>query len=309
MTRLNLNNAKKLGAVIAVGLMALPFTALSAAPAPPASDKGYLPVEAAEPSPAEKELSGMFAPTFGHRDLKVSGGSGNRKLLTITSERPLNGRAVRKFNESLLSRGINIYGAAYYGDFAWDRTVIDAAITAIRQVPGEPDTIEISEGLARDPRNNQPLMPLTVAVNELSIPLKDEFGKTWHKVRVIPEADAVAPEPRTGRYPGSRVRTVRHNEPDKRDVVYAVRADMGEVERYFDDRLKEIHRTVIVSGDAAASPSPAEVFGIKTSAQVIVLSGYTYAAGTKKLAFTEVTLKRAADPSLAPYVEVQVVEN
>lgn len=309
MTRLILNNARKLGAVISVGLMTLPFTAPLAASVPPAGDKGYLPVEAAESSPAEKELSGMFAPTFGHRDLKVTSGSANRKLLTITSERPLNGRAVRKFSEGLLSRGISIYGAAYYGDFVWNRTVIDAAITATRQVAGEPDTIEVSEGLARDPQSNQPLMPLTVAVNELSIPLKDEFGKTWQKVRVIPEADTAAPEPSTGRYPGSRVRVVRHNEPDKRDVVYAVKADLAQVERYFDDRLKEIHRTVIVSGDSAGSPSPAEVFGIKTSAQVIVLSGYTYAAGTKKLAFTEVTLKRAADPSLSPYVEVQVVEN
>lgn len=304
-----LNSAAiRLAAISLAGFMTLaaPPPARAAATA---ADKGYLPVEAADSSPADKQLADLFTPPFGYREVKVKTGSNDRKLVTITSERTLNGRAIRKFNENLLSRGISIFGAAYYGDYSWERTVVDAAITATRKVAGEADTIEVSEGIARDPQSGQPLMPLTVSVDELSIPLRADFGKTWKKVRLLPEQEPAAQEPKTGRYPGSRIRLARDNDPDKKDVFYAAKADLAEVERYFDDRLKDMHHTVIVSGDASSAPAPTEVFGIKTPAQVIVLSGYTYRPGTKKLSYTEVTLKRASDPNLAPYVEVEVAEN
>lgn len=309
LTRSSLSTHARFALLLASWLLAFPAMATTAPEPAPGTGKGYLPVEATELPQADREVAGLLLPSFPYRDIKVSGGEGGRQLVTISSERILTGRTVRKFNESLLSRGVSIYGAAFYGDFSWDRTVIDAAVTATRKVEGEPDTIEVSDGIALDPKTNQPLMPLTVSVHELFIPLREDFGKAWKKVRLIPDAEPAAPEPMTGRYPGSRVRHVRLNEPDKRDVVYAVKGELGDVERFFDGRLKERHRTVIVAGDPSDSPSPAEVFGIKTSAQVVVLSGYSYAAGNRRLSFTEVTLKRASDPNLAPYVQIEVVEN
>lgn len=308
LTRPRLGSPPKLAFLLATWLLAIPAMAEIREPTP-GSGKGYLPVEATEIPQSDREMAGLFLPSISNSGLKVADGEGGRKLVTITSERILNGRAVRKFNESLLSRGVSIYGAAYFGDFSWDRTVIDAAVTATRKVEGEADTIEVSDGIARDPKTDQPLMPMTVSIHEMYIPLREDFGKTWKKMRLIPEAEPAAPEPMTGRYPGSRIRLVRQNGPDKRDVVYAVKGELGDVEQFFDERLRERHRTVIVAGDPSDSPSPAEVFGIKTSAQVIVLSGYSYASGTRKLSVTEVTLKRAKDPNLAPYVEIEVVEN
>ncbi|WP_298439208.1 hypothetical protein [Geobacter sp.] len=300
--------ATRLAALSLAGFMTLavatPVRASSAGP-----DKGYLPVEATVPSPVDAHLTELFTPPFGYREIKVTPGGSARKLVTITSDRILNGRTVRKFNENLLSKGISVFGAAYYGDFSWGRTVVDAAITATRKVAGEADTIEVSEGIARDPQSGEPLMPLTVSVDEISIPLREDFGTSWRKVRLIPDREPAVTDPKTGRYPGSRVRLVREDDPDRKDLFYAVKGNLVDVERYFEERLKDLHRTVIVTGSETDEPAPTEIFGIKTPAQVIVLSGYTFQAATRKLSSTEVTLKRASDANLAPYVEVEVTEN
>lgn len=303
--RTNLVNGAKLTLILAAGLAALAPPAL--AQLEPEGAVGYLSVEARETSPENRELIQIFAPSLRHREAKVTEGKGGARLLTFTSDSILNGRAIRKFNQGLLERSVNVYGAAYYGDFSWERTVIDAAITMTRPAAGAADTIEISEGIARDPKTNLPLMPLTVSVNDLTIALKEDFGKAWQRIEIIPATEPVAPEPKTGRYPGSKVRVVRQNDGERRHLVYAVKGNLPEVERFFDGKLKEIHRTVIVAGDANSAPSPAEVFGIKTSAQVIVLSGYSYI--DNRLAYTEVTLRHASDPTLAPYVEIEVAEN
>ncbi|MRR36269.1 hypothetical protein EG829_16655 [bacterium] len=302
----NIKNGVKLSLTLAAGLAAVTSPAL-AQNSPTGEQRGYLAVEANEMSPESQELIQIFAPAIRHREAKVTAGKEGTRLLTFTSDSVLNGRAVRKFNQGLLERGVNVYGAAYYGDFSWERTVIDAAITITRPVTGAPDTIETSEGIARDPKTNLPLMPLTVSINDLTFALKEDFGKTWKRVEIIPAVEPVAPEPKTGRYPGSRVRVVRQNDGERRHVVYAIKGDLRTVEQFFDARLKEIHRTVIVAGDADSAASPAEVFGIKTSAQVIVLSGYSYIE--KNLAYTEVTLRHANDPNLSPYVEIEVAEN
>ncbi|RNC72740.1 MAG: hypothetical protein ED859_01905 [Desulfuromonadales bacterium] len=306
VTRSHLTRNLKRAFLIAAGLACLPVTAM-ATEVVPLQDKGVLAVEAADLSRENRELVQLFSPTIRNREVRVNAGKEGAKVLTIVTDSILTGRTVRKFNESLLAKGVSIYGAAYYGNFSWERTINDAAITATRTVTGEMDTIEISEGIVRDPKTNLPLMPLTVSIHELSIPLRDDFGKTWKKMRIIPDAETAAPEPKTGRYPGSRVRLVRQNDEEKRHVVYAVKGNLRQVEEFFDAKLKEAHRTVIVAGDSEGAPSPAEVFGIRTSAQVVVLSGYTYS--DKKLAYTEVTLRRASDPNLAPYVEVEVAEN
>ncbi len=281
-------------------LLAAPVQAMVSAP-----PQDYLTVEAHEASPAERTLAPLFSPSFQYRDITVTT-EGDRRLVTITSDRGITSRNVRKLNESLISRGISIYGAAYYGDFAWDRTILDAAITMTRKVEGEPDTIEISDGTVRDIKTNKPLVPLTAAVYELHIPVSTGFATSWKKQRIIPAVDIPAPEPRTGRFPGSRVFQIRENEALRRNVLYAVKGELREVEQFFDRKLKEIHRTVIVAGDVEGMPAPAEVFGIKTSAQVIVLSGYSYV--NKKLVSTEVTLRRAGDPNLSDYIEIEVVE-
>lgn len=304
--RTNFMNGVKLALILAAGLAAASSPA-QAKDSPAGQEDKYLAVEAREISPESRELIQIFAPSIRHREAKVSTGKGGARLLTFTSDSILNGRAIRKFNQGLLERSVNVYGAAYYGDFSWERTVIDAAITMTRPVAGAADTIDISEGIARDPETNLPLMPLTVSINDLTIALKEDFGKTWKRVEIIPAAEPVAPEQRIGRYPGSKVRFVRQNDGERRHVLYAVKGDLRAVEQFFDGKLKDIHRTVIVAGDANSAPSPAEVFGIKTSAKVIVLSGYSYI--DKKLAYTEVTLRHASDPNLSPYVEIEVAEN
>ena len=300
-------HAKLMNGVKLTLILAAVSSPAQAQDSPAGRDKEYLTVEARETSPENRELLQLFAPAIRHREAKISEGKGGARLLTFTSDSILNGRAVRKFNQGLLERGINVYGAAYYGDFSWERTVIDAAITITRPASGVPDTIEISEGIARDPKTNLPLMPLTVSINDLTFALKDDFGKTWKRVEIIPTAEPVAPELKIGRYPGCKVRIVRQNDGERRHVLYAVKGDLREVEKYFDEKLKEIHRTVIVAGDADSAASPAEVFGIKTSAQVVVLSGYSYI--NNNLAYTEVTLRHASDPNLSPYVEIEVAEN
>jgi len=299
-------NRVKLALLLAAGLAAASSSA-QAQTLPAGQENTYLSVEAPGISPENRELIQIFAPSLRHREATVTEGKGGARLLTFTTDSILNGRVIRKFNQGLLERSVNIYGAAYYGDFSWERTVIDAAITMTRPAAGAADTIEISEGIARDPQTKLPLIPLTVSINDLTIALKDDFGKAWRRIEIIPAAEPLAPEPRIGRYPGSKVRLVRQNDGERRHLFYAVKGNLPEVEQFFDKKLKESHRTVIVAGDANSAPSPAEVFGIKTSAQVIVLSGYSYE--NNRLAYTEVTLRHAGDPNLSPYVEIEVAEN
>lgn len=306
LSRLPVGNSVRIAIIIAGSLAVFP-TAAPCLEKQPTTGKGYLVVEANEAAPGERELVDSFAPTFAAQEIKLSPGPAGRKLLTIAADGGFTSRMVRKYNETLLSRGINIYGAAYYGDFSWERPAFDASITATRKCTTEPDTIEISEGIAMNPTGDQPLMPMTVATDRLSIPLRSDFGKNWKKLRLIPATEPAAPEPKTGRYPGSRVCLVRKDDGLAKTVLYATKGNLAEVEKYFEAKLKEIHKTVIITGDPTSAPAPVELFGIKTSARIIVVAGYTYAQ--RKLHYTEVTLKQAGDPNLAPYVEIEVAEN
>ncbi len=119
--RTNLMNGVKLALILAAGLAAVSSPA-KAQDSPPGQGQEYLAIEAREMPPESRELIQIFAPSIRHSDAKVTAGKGGSRLLTLTSDSILNGRAVRKFNQGLLERGINVYGAAYYGDFAWDRT-------------------------------------------------------------------------------------------------------------------------------------------------------------------------------------------
>lgn len=306
MSRLLVGNAVRIAILIVGSLTVFPVAAFCQ-DKQPATGKDYLVVEASEAPQDERELVDSFAPSFASQEIKLSPGPAGRKMLTITADRNFTGRMVRKYNETLLSRGINIFGAAYFGDFSWDRPAFDASITVTRKYAAEPDTIEISEGIAQTAHGDRPLMPMTITADRLSIPLRGDFGKTWKKLRLIPATEPMAPEPKTGRYPGSRVYLVRQDDGLAKTVCYAVKGKLADVENFFEGKLKEVHKTVIVTGEPTSPPAPVELFGIRTSARIIVVAGYTYAQ--KKLHYTEVTLKQAGDPNLAPYVEIEVAEN
>ena len=261
----------------------------------------------AQTSSQDAELSAFFAPPFPYRNVWIDRGADGRTLVTITTNSALTKQEISAFKEDLRHRSVNIYGPVYYGEFSWNRTSADAAVTVTRKVEGEGDTIAISEGVARDLRSNEPLMSLTVSERELFIPLTGDFGKIWRKVRIIAEPEPPAPEPKTGRYPGSRVHRVLQDDTTRKQVIYAVRGRIEDVKDFFAKKLKEVHATFLLTGDLEGPSVPDEVFGIKTSARRIMLSGYTFK--DKKLFHTEVTIRRADDPTLTDFVEVEVVEN
>ncbi len=253
------------------------------------------------------ELPRLFTPSFRCKEIKVARNNDGQMLLTIVADEPLNPKKVRLFGEELLSRGISIYGPTYFGAFSWDRTADKAAITMTRRAKDLPDVIEVSESIVAQPQGTQPVVALTVSDGNLYIPLSPHFGKDWARVAIFPGSEPAAAEPKTGRYPGARLRQARQGEGGERTLFYAYRGNIAEAAAFFRERLNRAHKTVITSGDPAVPYSQAEVFGIKTAARVFTLTGYSYAS--QRLTYTAVTLRKAADPALSEYVEIEVSEN
>ena len=258
-------------------------------------------------SAARYELPSLFTPSFRYKEVKVARNNDGQILLTIVADEPLNPKKIRAFGEALLARSISIYGPTYFGAFSWGRTADKAAITLTRRARDLPDVIEVSESIVAQPKGTQPVVALTIADGNVYIPLSPHFGKDWTRIAVFPGSEPAVSEPKTGRYPGARLRQAIQGEGGERSLFYAYRGNIAEAAAFFHERLKQAHKTVIVSGDPAGPSSQTEVFGIKTVGRVVTLTGYSYAS--QRLTYTAVTLRKAEDPVLSEYVEIEVSEN
>lgn len=250
------------------------------------------------------DLTTLFSPPFPHTGITIDDAGNARLLLTISTEGLLLPSTAREFTEKLRERGIHIYGPTFFGEFSWERAAYDAAVTLIRRSSDLPDTVEVSESVIKT-SDRRPIVALTVEENRVLIPLRADFGKVWRRVGIIPDKEPDSVEPKIGRFPGSRLRQVKQ-EGERTRLYYACKGELGEAVKFFDDSLRRIHKTVLITGDPAAPSSQSEIFGIKTYGRVITLSGHTLI--DQRLSTTEVILRRADDPSLAAYVEMETAE-
>jgi hypothetical protein len=255
-------------------------------------------------------LVSAFTPQFPIRGITVQDFGQRDRLVKITAEQDVRGVALDDYVTLLLSRGISVYGATYYGSFDGNRSTVEASIIMTRKAAGETGTVDVSTSVAKAKSGKGPVNPLFVNDKELTIPVEGDFGRKWQRLTILPEQEPTGEESKVGRFPGARLRLAEGLSAGKgtrKRLVYAARGTFADVSGYYEKALKGIHATITTTGSRTAPHTPTELFGIKTFARQVTVAGYTYR--NRVMYYTEVTLKQGVDPNLAEYVEIEVLEN
>jgi hypothetical protein len=284
----------------------------------------------------DEYLQKLFTPNIPYGSVKVVEDNIGRRFIVIRTKEKINNRMLNEYSDLLLSRGVNIYGTYYYGVFSWQKTVTDFAITITRKVKGEPDTIEISESVVKDPIKKEPIAAASAKGKEIRIAIESDFGKTWKKIKIISDKEPAVPEPKIGRYPGAKLReahTWSANQGGGRLLVYVSKSSFKDIAYFYDKGVKEMYVDVFtpftiysakgrekereeIEGTKKAMEQienpklyahPLKVFGIKTISQRFDINGRR--STPSKFDSTEVILKRSIDPNLINYIEIEIKEN
>jgi hypothetical protein len=264
---------------------------------------------------ADEYLTKLFAPEFPYESIKVVEDSKARRFIVIKTKEKIAGGALREYNNLLLSRGVNIYGTFHYGMFSWQkRTTSDYAITLTRKVKGEPDSVEISKSVVKDPVRNEPIVAATAKGKEIRIAIEKDFGKGWREIRIIPDKELKEPEPKIGRYPGSRLFKVNVY-GEARIPVFVSKDSLEQVYYYYEEKVKKSFETVydfpfaheMFENPRAYSHNSIEVFGIKTIGRDFWIRGRNHPVGEK---WNSVEIKgyQSLDPNLSKFIQIAIFE-
>jgi hypothetical protein len=240
--------------------------------------------------------------------------SNGRRFIVIRTKEKIAGGTLREYNNLLLSRGVNIHGTFHYGMFSWQKTVTDYAITTTRKVKGEPDSVEISESVVKDPKKNEPIVAASAKGKEIRIAIEKDFGKRWSKIRIIPDIEPKEPEPKIGRYPGSKLfKLFIYGEA--RVPVYVSKDSLEQVYYYYEQKVKKSFETVydfpfaqkMFENPRAYSHNSIEVFGIKTIGRDFWIRGRNHPVGEKWNSL-EIKGYQSLDPNLSEFIQITIFE-
>jgi len=284
----------------------------------------------------DEYLKKLFLPNIPYESVKVMEDNIGRRFIVIKTKEKITNKMLNEYNDLLLSRGVNIYGTFHYGVFSWQKTVTDFAITITRKIEGEPDTIEISESVVKDPIKKEPIVAASAKGKEIRIAIESDFGKTWKKIKIISDKEPAVPEPKIGRYPGAKLKEVS-SYGRGRMLVYVSKDSLKEIVNYFEKKLKKIYKKVSIPQkkeellkiyeeyekikkpyryaysleERIENPKlyahPLKIFGIRTISQRFDLEGSLETS--TEYYFSEVILKRSIDPNLINYIEIEIREN
>lgn len=258
-------------------------------------------------------LVGLFTPNFPYKSVKIVQVSPRTRCIVIKAKEKITEEVGRKYNDLLLSRGVDIYGTFYYGFFSWQKSVTDYAITITRKVKGEPDTIEMSTSTVRNSKG-EPIVAVSISGKEIRIQVENYFGKIWHKVVIVPKKEIKAPDSKIGRYPGSKL-IYAENWPYKgRTLRYVSKDSLKDISLYFYKKAKEIYE------DAGPDPLKDPIFtsnpdyltditpfGIKCMGKFIYINASI--AKEKPLPFINIRLTKSMDANLSQYVQIEIDED
>ncbi len=266
----------------------------------------------------DEYLTKLFVPGFPYESIKVMEDSKGRRLIVIKAKEKIEGKALREYDDLLLSRGVSIYGAFHYGVFSWNKTVTDYAITITRRVDGEPDTVEISESVVKDPKKNEPVVAASAKGREIRVAIEKDFGKKWKEIEIVPEKESVLKEPTMWRYPGARLKTVRDLSAlgGKGRVLTFVSKDP--LKRIYEHYLEKLKRSFgkpsedpfaeeIFANPRAYSHNPIKIFGIRSIGRDFRMRGYDEIP-PGKMRKIEIRLCHALDSNLSGFIQIEVGE-
>lgn len=154
----------------------------------------------------DEYLEKLFTPDVPYESVKVVEDSKGRRFIVVKTKEQI---TVDQYDDMLLSRGVNVYGTYHYGVLSWQKTLTDYAITITRKVEGEPDTIEISVSMVKNPATGEPIVAASHRGKEFKFAIEKDFGKKWEKIKLIPDKEPKVPAPKVGRYPGAKLRYVK----------------------------------------------------------------------------------------------------
>ena len=255
-------------------------------------------------------LVSAFTPPFPVKSITLENFKQNDCLVRIATQQPIKGGMLDYYSDTLLSRGISISGATFYGPFDGNRSSVAAAITMTRKVSDNDNAVDISTSAVKTIAGTGPVPPLFVNEKEMTIAVEGDFGRKWQRLTIMPDREPTGGESKAGRFPGARLRnaeTPSEGQGNRMRLIYAAKATLADVHNYYVNKLKEIHPIVTTTGNPADRPTPNELFGISTLVRQTTIGGYTYR--DRNMYYTEVTLKQGGDPNLAAYVEIEVLEN
>jgi hypothetical protein len=267
----------------------------------------------------DENLIKMFTPEFPYESIKVVEDSKGRRFIVIRAKENISPRTLNQYDALLLSRGVSIYGTFHYGMFSWNKTVSDYAITISRKVEGEPDTVEISESVVKDPKKNEPIVAASAKGKEIRIAIERDSGKKWKRIKIIPDKEPDAIEPKIGRYPGSKLRYA-HNWPANQGsgwlLTYVSKDSLKKIYDFYETKVKQSFikaygdpfRKEMFEDPKAHSHNPIKVFGIKTTGRIFWIHGFNHIPGQEWNSI-EIRGHQSLDPNLTEFVQIEIRED
>ena len=257
----------------------------------------------------DEYLTKLFTPDFPHEYVKVVESEKGQRFIIVKARQKIDKDLLGKYYYYLLSRGVNIYGSFHYGVFSWQKTVSDFAITITRKVEGEPDTIEASESVVKDPKTGRPIVAATADGKEFRFAITNDLGKKWKKINLFPEKEPKEPFTRVGRYPGARLREVRGGSW----LFFTSKDSFRDVAYYYEKKINENYSKTFspleFKDEVEQFEKPRQfsrtlkVFGIRTIAQRVIFQGYNLPNYSEAITLE---IYRSLDPNLKDYIEIWI---
>lgn len=258
----------------------------------------------------DEYLTKLFEPHIPYESIKVMEDSTGSRFIVIKTKEKLIEKDLSEYDDLLLSRSVNIYGSFHHGLFSWQQTVTDYAITITRKVEGEPDTIEISESVVKDPKKNEPIVATSAKGREIRIAIEKDFGKKWKKIKLMPDKEPEAPEPKVGRAHGARLVSLKSLPSGTRYYIFISKAPLKQIYDYYSGKLNEQYPFAkeMFSNPKAYSHTSIKLLGIKTTGREFRLTFYNK---TPKgiLGSIEVISRQSIDPNLSDYIQIDIMED
>jgi hypothetical protein len=267
----------------------------------------------------DEYLTKLFAPGFPYESIKVMEDSKGRRFIVVRARDKIEGKTLREYDDLLLSRGVSIYGTFHYGIFSWQKTVTNYAITITRKIEGDPNSVEISESVVKNPEKNEPIVAASAKGKEIRIAIEKDFGKTWKKIIIVPEKEPELEKPTMWRYPGSHLilvhdwtaikgkgRTLTFVSKDPLKRIYEFYLE--KVRQSFLKAYKDPFAEEIFSNPRAFSHNPIKIFGIRTVGRDFRMSGYNQIPpGT--MGSIRIYISQSLDSNLSGFIQVEVGED
>jgi hypothetical protein len=197
--------------------------------------------------------------------------------------------------------------------------VTNYAITITRKVAGEPNAVEISESVVKNPENSEPIVAASAKGKEIRIAIEKDFGKSWKKIVIAPEKELELKEPTMWRYPGSRLIFIQDWTAIKgkgRTLTFVSKDPLKGIYEYYLEKVRQLFIKAsedpfaeeIFSNPRVFSHNPIKIFGIRTIGRDFRIRGYDQIP-PGKMGSIRIYISQSLDSNLSGFIQIEVGED